>query len=262
MQLLSKSFRIFLVLVQHDIKLLSATLKSALLDSIAPLVTQTITFGYLFALLGMPKSMVAPIYLGSLLALFMQLGYSLAMRTGFDLTYNRFVDYHITLPVSKRWLFAAYMVNNMLEVLLISLPLISIGIAILHSQFDFSHANWIGVVIMYALTLAFFSSLFLALAYTAQLKWIMDNAWPRLLVPLWLFSSGLVIWKNTYAWNPSVAYVMLLSPFTYIAEGLRASMLGNENFIPWPYCALMLIIFIAINLFVLSLGIKKRLDPV
>src|SRR5581483_10133021 len=258
----NKNFRIFLVLLAHDIKLLSTNIFSAILDSVAPLIAQTITFGYLFPLLGMPSYMIAPIYLGGMLSLFMQLGFTLTIKTSYDLTYNRFIDYQITLPISKRWLFAAFIINNMIEVILITLPLFGIGIIILKPQFNLALTNWFGLTLIYFLILAFFSTLYSAIAYTAQLRWILDNAWPRVLVPLWSLSSAIVLWKKTFAWSPIIGYIMLFSPFTYVAEGLRSAMLDTPEYISWQICALMLLLFISINLSVFAYGIKKRLDPV
>lgn len=232
-----------------------------MLDCIAPLVTQTITFGYLFPIIGMPPSMIAPVYLGGMLALFMQLGFTLSMKTGFDLTYNRFIDYHITLPLPKRWLFGAYILNNMLEVALITFPLFGIGIFILKPQFNLAHTHWAGLFFTYLLVLAFFSTFYLTLAYTATLNWLLDNAWPRLLVPLWTMSSALVTWKKAFAWSPHIGYIMLLSPFTYVSEGLRSALLNNEDYIAWPLCCAIIILYIIVNLLILRFGIKKRLDP-
>jgi len=258
----STNARIFCVLISRNLFLFSRQLKSTLTDCIPPLFTQIITFGYLFPLIGMPSSMIAPIYLGSMLTLFLQLGYAMVMKTGFDLHYNRFIDYHITLPISKRWLFGSYIINHMLEVLLITLPLYTIGILVLHKQFDIAHINVYALTLMYLFILTFFSTFFLAISYTATVHWIMDNVWPRILVPLWWFSSALVTWKKIFAWSPSISYIMLFSPITYIAEGMRSALLGTDQFIGWHYCILILCGFIVLNVIALNYGIKRKLDPV
>lgn len=260
--LLSNNVYIFLALLSRDFKLLRANILSMFIDCIAPLITQVLTFGYLFPLLGMPTSMIAPIYLGSMLSLFLQLGFSAVMKIAFDLNHNRFIDYQITLPIDKRWLFASYIVNHVIELILITLPLYTVGILVLRANFDITHASLLGVICMALLIFLFFATFFYAIAFSFSLQWILENTWPRILVPLWWISGGLVMWKLVYAWWPFLGYLMLLSPFTYIAEGLRSSLLGTEKFIAWPFCALALVIFIAFNIFALKRGIIKRLDPV
>jgi hypothetical protein len=254
--------RIFFALLSRDIKLLSTHILSMFIDCIFPLTTQVLTFGYLFPLLGMPSSMIAPIYLGSMLSLFLQMGFTTVMKVAFDLNNNRFIDYQITLPISKRWLFASYITHHMIELALITIPLYVIGILILHNNFDMAQASVCGIICMALLIFVFFATFFNAIAFSFPLQWILENTWPRILVPLWWMSSGLVIWKLVHAWWPLLSYIMLLSPFTYIAEGLRSSLLGNEKFIAWQWCALALVGFIIINIFALKRGVKKRLDPV
>ncbi|MDR3550683.1 MAG: hypothetical protein P4L31_04675, partial [Candidatus Babeliales bacterium] len=106
-----KNVRIFQALISRDFKLLTKNYSSMLGDCLPILFAQTITFGYLFHLFGMPSSMIAPIYLGSMFSLLSQIGFTITLKTGFDLEYNRFIDYQMTLPLSKRWLFASFIAS-------------------------------------------------------------------------------------------------------------------------------------------------------
>jgi len=253
---------IFLVLLRRDFVVLQTNLLSIMLDFLPVLIVQVVTFGYLLPTLGMPASMVAPVYLSSMLALFLQFGFTFAIKTAYDLKYNRFIDYHMTLAISKFWLLASYTMSQVIEMLIVSLPLYTIGIALLHNHFNLAAIHIGAAICIYLLMLLFFATFFSALAYTFSITWIMDNAWSRFLTPMWLFSSSFVLWKQTYAWSKFTAYAMLASPMTYIAEGLRSSVIGGDAFIPWYLCALALVIFISINCICLFYGIKKRLDPV
>ncbi len=143
-----------------------------------------------------------------------------------------------------------------------TIPLFIIGIGILHNHFDFAAINWLGAVSMYMIIVTFFSTFFLAIAYTMKLEWILDNTWPRVIAPLWWMSAGLMIWQKAYTLWPHMGYVMLCSPFTYVAEGMRSVLLGDSQFISWHICIVMLMFFIAINCTAITYGIKKRLDPV
>lgn len=259
---LGRNFSIFLVLVRRDCKLLSSNIFSLALDCLPALFVQVVTFGYLFPLFGMPSSMIAPSYLGSMLGLFLQLGFTLTMKIGFDLEHNRFIDYQMMLPISRGWLFAAYTINNMIEIAVITIPLLTIGVILLHKFFIIASINWFVVAFMYALILIFFSTFFLAIGYTFNITWILDNVWPRILTPLWWVSGALMMWKKVHAWSPSIAYAMLASPMTYVAEGIRSAFIDNDQFIAWYICALVLMTCISINCVCFMYGMKKRLDPV
>lgn len=255
-------FRIFCVLLSRDIKWMQQNFSKTLIDCLAPLATQIITFGYLFPLFGMIASRIGAVYLGSILNLFIQLGYALVLKIAFDLTSNRFIDYHLTLPLPKRWLFASYIVSHMIETAIVTIPLIFGGVLFLQQYIPFSHIDFFGFSCILIAMLAFLSTFFLMLGYSLLLPWILNNIWPRILVPLWLFSAGLVPWKVVYAWWPSLGYVMLLSPITYIAEGLRSTLLGGTAYLPWQWCCLPLIGWTVLDILFLQNRIKKRLDPV
>lgn len=262
MKTMRNHFRIFCVLISRDIKKILHDFTTILLDSLPPLITQIIAFGYILPLLGMASSIVGAVYLGSILNLFVQLGYSFVLKTAFDLNSNRFIDYHLTLPLPKSWLFASYIIGHMIETAIITIPLIFGGIICLQQYIPLTNISLIGFSILFITMLGFLSTFFLMLGYSFQLSWILNNIWPRILVPLWLFSAGLIPFKKTYAWWPQLGYIMLLSPITYIAEGLRSTLIGGDAYISWQYCIAPLILCIICNSLLLANRIHKRLDPV
>ena len=262
MNTIGNHFLIFSALLSRDIKWMMHNFTNTMIDCLGPLITQIITFGYLFPLFGMEKSMVGAVYLGSILNLFVQLGYALVLKIAFDLNANRFIDYHLTLPLPKKWLFSSYIISHMIETALVTIPLIFGGILFLQQYIPLANINWIGFMCVFIAMLAFLSTFFLMLGYSFKLSWILDNIWPRILVPMWLFSAGLVPFKTVYAWWPQLGYVMLLSPITHISEGLRSSLIGTDNYISWEYCVIPLLLWTVLNIFLLTNRIYKRLDPV
>lgn len=255
-------FRIFCALLSRDVKYVTHRFIPIMLDCVGPLVTQIISFGYLFPLLGMDPSIVGAAYLGSLLNLFIQLGYSLVLKIAFDLKTNRFIDYHLTLPLPKGWLFASYIVSHMIETAIVTIPLVFGGIICLQHYIPISHISFAGFSILFLTMLGFLSTFFLMLGYSFKFTWILNNIWPRILVPLWLFSAGLIPFKKTFLWWPQLGYIMLLSPITYIAEGLRSTLIGGDAYIAWYHCIAPLVLWTIFNIIFLANRIYKRLDPV
>lgn len=259
---LRSNFYIFCALISRDIKWVKQNFITTMLDCLGPLITQIITFGYLFPLFGMLASMVGAVYLGSILNLFVQLGYALVLKIAFDLNANRFIDYHLTLPLPKKWLFASYIISHMIETAIVTIPLIFGGIVCLQQYIPLANINLLGFCAIFFAMLAFLSTFFFMLGYSFKLSWILDNIWPRILVPMWLFSAGLVPFKKVFAWWPNLGYVFLISPITYIAEGLRSTLIGGSDYIAWHYCVVPLACWTVINLMLLTNRIYKRLDPV
>lgn len=254
--------RIFWVLLSKDIKLLTARLDALFLDCIAPLVTQVLTFGYLFPLLGMPNSMIAPVYLGSMMTLLIQLGFTFLIRVAFDIKDTHFIDYQNTLPISKKWLFSSYIVSNMIETAIAAIPLITAGLLVLHNYVSFEHTSVIALLAVIIMNLLFFATFFLACAIYYDFNWLINNMWPRRIIPLLSLSASLVIWSKAYAWSPTLGIIMLFSPFTYAVEGMRSSILGSQEYLSPLTCLGSLALFISINIIVLTKGIRKKLDPV
>lgn len=258
----NRNVAVFMVIMRKNAARVFAKLPSLILDCLSPALGQLVMYGYLFPLLGMPESMVGPLYLGSMLPLFFQLGYSLTMHTGFDLESNRIIDYQITLPLSKRWLFATYIATNMLETALAIIPLLTLGIFLLPTHFSLATIMWGSLIVLFPIILLFFATFFLSIAYCYDFWWIRNNFWPRRMFPLFFISACLVPWYKAYAFWPLLSYCMLLSPLTYVAEGLRATLLGSSFYLPVYVSIPALCLFIGINLVVLTRSIRTKLDPV
>ncbi len=256
------NLRIFLALLHRDLLVLKQKWRGMIIDSVVPLVAQVILFGKLFPLLGMPASFIAPLYLGSITGFSFFFGFSLGLRIVFDIQYTRFIDYHMSLPLPKRWLFAQYVTYFMIETAAVTLPLILLGIILLGKSFTIVVTSWPLFFVSYILMLLFFGTFFLALSFHYDFDWFRENLWPRRLTPLFTLSANFFVWKSIYAFSPWISYLFLLNPVTYLAEGLRATLIGGDAFISPSICIPMTCIFITLAVLLLCVGIHKRLDPV
>lgn len=259
---LKDNLQIFSVLLSRDMKLFMGNLGNLFADLSMPLVAQILNFGYLFPLLGMPDTMIIPVYLGSMVNLFVQLGFAFTMRIAADINTNRFIDYQRTLPLPKRWLMGAYIVSNMIETAVIMIPLTCVGLIILRAHLSFAHVSYGALIAVLCVNLLFFATFFLACALYFNFNWLIDNIWPRLLSPMFCISAILIFFKPAYAWWPLLGYIMLLNPFTYVAEGMRSALLGSELYIAPGICIAALSLFIILNGLLIMRGMTKKLDPV
>ena len=226
------------------------------------LLLDVIEFGGLFPAMGVSYSLIAPLYVGSMTLQLLFQGMSFSLRSIFDVKFTRFIDYHMTLPLPKRWLFASYITYFCMEAAIITIPLFTLGIILLGSSFQTIAPNYLLFAILYLMTLIFNGLLFLGLSFYYQFEWLMQNLWPRRLSLLLMISPVFVVWYKIRVFSPRAASLMLLSPLTYSAEGLRATLIGGPDYISAYYCIIGLAAGIGLALLFLSRGVKKRLDPV
>lgn len=254
--------RVYWALVMRNVIVLQQRYRGALIDAGIPLMVEVIVFGSLFPLMGVPLPFIGSIYLGAqTMSIFFIIG-AFGFRNVFDLQYSRFIDYRLTLPLPKRWLFATYITYYVMEAFIVSIPLLTLGIMLLGSKFQAIQPHWFLFIVIYLMALCLYSLLFLGLSFHYEFHWYLQNIWPRRLSILLALSPIFYNWYAAYAFSPKIAYVMLLNPLTYVAEGLRTTLIGGPHFISPAYCILALAIWIGISILFLAKSIYKRLDPV
>lgn len=259
----NNNIRVFWALLRRDLKVLRSKLRSMLIDGAILVATNVLIFGKLFPLIGMPSHFVAPLFLGhSISMLLLSLGYSLGLKIVFDIQYNRFIDYHLTLPVSKTWLFLSYIVSFMIEAFIITIPLVTLGIVLLGDAFAAMTGNWFIFFGVFLLNLLFISTLFLSFSFYYDPDYFRDNLWGRRLIPLLLFSTTTLTWRTVANFLPRASKLFALNPFTHNTEALRAALLGGPEYLPLWFSVVGMIFWIGFNCWLLAQGIIKRVDPV
>jgi ABC-type polysaccharide/polyol phosphate export permease len=261
-RILSDNARIFCALIQRDMKVFGSKFKDAFIDGMCVVMLQVIMCGYLLPQMGMKPSLIAPLYISTFVLMLFTIGFSQSLRMVFDIKFNRYVDYLITLPLPKTWLFSTYIFSFMLETFLTTLPLITIGIFTLRQHFPLDQIQWLAFLAFYLLSLLFMSVFILALALSFSYQWYMDNIWPRILSPLLCIGAIFFTWHGINQFSPRMAQLTLFNPFTYIAEGIRTGLLGGSEYLPFTYCVPAVGLALVGAVLLLARGIKHRLDPV
>ena len=252
----------YLALVRRDCIVIRQQLRSALIDTTIRLFTEVLTFGALFPAMGVPHNLIAPLFVGAVTLQLLFFGMGFGIKILFDVKFNRFIDYRLTLPLPKRWLFAASITYFCLEALIVTLPLFTIGVILLGGAFAQMAPHWILFFVTYLLMLCLYGLLFLGLSLYYTFDWFMQNLWPRRLTFLLMMSPLFFVWYKAFEFSPWLARLMLLSPLTYTAEGLRATLIGGSEYIRPSFCIPMILVWIVLFTWFAASGIKKRLDPV
>lgn len=259
----ASNITILRALIARDMRVIKTRLSSLIVDGLILVVVAVLVFGNLLPMMGMPKQLIAPVFLGNSLSFFLaSLGYNWAMRMAYDLKFDRFIDYFLTLPLSKPWLFAYYILSFIIEVTIVTLPMVTIGIIALGNNFGPINGNFFMFLGMYFLSLLFWGLFFLGSAFVYDYQWFRNNMWARRIMPFFCSAPAFFTFKTITAIMPSMSKFMMLNPVTYIIEGLRASLLGGPEYLPITVClggSFMAIILLYARL---QHGIYKQLDPV
>lgn len=261
-QNIRNDFYIFCALTHRNIKVLGGKVVSLIIDGLFAVAINVLVFGYFLPIMGMPATLISPMYLGTAIMTLFHLGFILSMQTVFDLKFNRFIDYHLTLPISKTWLFGTYIVNFALEALSVTIPLLTFGVILLGSRFKILELSPLGACTNYLLGILFFGLFFLWLAFNYPYNWFVDNVWPRRLGPLFSFSCIFYTYKSIASFNPTIAKLFLLNPTAHVAEGLRRGIIGGDNFLPPLITISALVLSVIVMILLLVRALNKKLDPV
>lgn len=263
MNTFSCNSRIFCALIARDLKVLKLRLYNLIIDGLILVSVNVLVFGYLLPLLGMSTNLIAPIFLGNSLSFFLaSLGYSSATRLVYDLKFNRFIDYFLTLPLPKRWLVGYLISSFIIETAIVTLPLITLGIIGLGKNFGPINGNFIAFTIIYFFVLLFWALFFLGSAFNCDFQWFKSNMWARRIIPLFIFGSAFFTFKTVETIMPMLSKIMLLNPLTYLIEGLRVSLLGGTDYLSLSTCIIGIFVGILLMSVRLYYGIHKSLDPV
>lgn len=260
------SVRILKALITRDLYVLKRSLCGDLIDASVLVTIQIITYGYLLPLIGMPAKLIAPLFIGSgLFFIIITRGYAMAMRFAYKAPFEGFgiLEYYCTLPLSPWLMLSHYIITFIIETCIITLPIFFIGLKFLPIPITLSFFEWIILLLIYVQALIFWGTYYLATPFLYSFEWFRNNLWPRRLDPIICFSSTFFPWGAVYSTNPAVAALLLISPSTYMIEGLRGALhVTIEPALPLWVCIAIITILIVLCWFRLQRAIIKRLDPV
>lgn len=250
-------------LLARDMKVLKSRLGDLIIDGLILVAIAVLVFGNLLPMLGMEKKLIAPIFLGNSVSFFLaSLGYNWALRMVYDLRFDRFIDYFLTLPLPKAWLFAYYISSFIIEAMIVTIPMVTAGIIALGNNFGPINGNFILFFGMYFLALLFWGLFFLGSAFVYHYQWFKSNMWARRIMPFFALGPAFFTFNTIMHIAPLSGNLMFLNPVTYIIEGLRASLLGGNEYLSLSICLCGSIVVIGVMYVRLHYGIYKQLDPV
>lgn len=86
------------------------------------------------------------------------------------------------------------------------------------------------------------------------------NVWIRVMFPMWWMAGFNNNWAVSYKIAPIFSQILLANPMLYVMEGARAAVLGQEGFINYWVCVMVLLGSGAVLGFIGIKRFQKRLD--
>lgn len=261
-------WHIFFALIWRDYISFKQRVFSMLIDSSFIVLSQLFLMLFMFPRLGMPESLVPPLFLGTAtFFVLMSLGYRQFMFIAKDIEYGNGgeLTHSLALPIRPTLVVTALIIKFIIEAVIVTVPLLFCGILVLGDRLLLAlapNASFTLFFLMQLLMILFFGTFFLATILCNSFEWYLNNVWTRRLNGMFFLSAHLVTWYQVLGYSPVWAYLFLLNPATYLCEGLRSALLGSDQYIHPGICIAVTISIIFINCYRIKNGLIKKLDPV
>lgn len=257
------SWKAFYWRTRCDLYKFTRQMHNTFLDMIIPAAMGTIIWGYIMPVLGVPADFGGFVMLGWLVLYCSAMPYwEFGFRALMDLLGDRTLEYDLTLMMPAWLVFLRIAVSWFLKASLHNAFTILIVKLILGSRFDISSLIVSRYLLMYLLMNVCFSTFAALMVFCWKTTDQFQRFWGRVVIQL-IFLGGLqfpfiIVAKNL----PWASYLMLLNPFTYAYEGIRASVFGQQGYLNFWLCIAMIVAFTGVFMYLGMRFFKKRLDCV
>lgn len=256
---MSKTLQTFWALVQRDMAVFWPTWKDRFINALIWSSLMISVFEYIMPKMGL-KGLGQFMACGAIASWgFFEVTENIAKFIA-DLEGERSISYYLTLPVPQWVVFARLAVTNALQAMFISVLFLPLFKLLLRDAFMLTHLSiikFLAIFIMIHLFYGFFS-LYIAARMSSLNE--LGNVWLRIVYPLWWLGCFQFSWKALQEISPRLAQVDLLNPIVYGMEGIRASIMGQADFLNIWVCCGMLVLFTGCAGVIGIRRLKKRLD--
>ncbi len=178
-----------------------------------------------------------------------------------DLDGDKAIDYHLTLPLPSELIFVELILLYAFKSIIFSFVTFPLSVLILWNQINWQIFSWPKFILIFFTISLFTGSFFIFLSSITKNRRSLRKIGIRIILPLWFFGGGQFPWKIFYtSISKKFAYILLLNPWLYAMEGIHAAALGQEGFLPFWLC---FIVLLAASILFGTIGImrlKKYLD--
>jgi len=260
MKILKHQIRIFCLLLQTKFATINRVLTDKSIDFYIWEVCTLLVSGYLMQSFGL-SSDYGPFQLGSILAslgLFEMYGNAITLIS--DIEGERVISYYLTIPTNAITVLSSYVFYYTIINTIITIVAIPIAKIILLDKFILANVAWLQLLLF--IVLMNFVCATATLLFSAFIPSIdkVGRIWMRIIFPLWFLGGFNFSWFSVNAKIPWISYFMLLNPITYMTEGIRAALIGQDGNLNFWLCCVVLTITFGVTSILAYKALKKRLD--
>lgn len=179
-----------------------------------------------------------------------------------DFRGNRVIDYNLTLPIPSWMALMSKVVYYAISYIVITIIMLPVAKLFFWQKLDLTQISFIKLALITIFQSILYASFVLFPASLVKDIAQMRTVWARFIFPMWIMGGFQFSWMALHKALPLVAYINLFNPMMYITEALRTSLLGQEGYINFWLCLLIIILFSACSLYVSLRNLKRTLDYV
>lgn len=254
--------RLFFQLMRKDLWEFRRTYPTKFFDTCFLFFTNVIVFGYFMPEVGISENYGPFILIGAIASFGL---FDIVAQVGeliFDIEGDKTITFKLVMPVPYWIVFGQLAIKWAVNNFLLCIPLFLVGKLLLWETFVLKNIDFFRLLIIFPTICLFFG--FFSLWLTAVIKKLqsLSSLFLRFVNPLFMFGGYFFTWHDSFKLSPIVGYSILINPLIYAMEGMRAACLGQEGYLPFWNCFLVLWIFILVLGSYGVRSLKKRLDCV
>ena len=251
---------LLLQLLKRDLSVLSKEYASTLFNTGLLFFTNVVVFSYFMGKQGLSQKYGPFLMIGAISSFWLFQVINKVSKFIGDIEGDKTICFLVILPLSSTALFCYMAVYWALHSALFSFPLFIFGKILLFTRFDLTAVSYWRLLLIYLSSNLFYG--FFALWLSGVIKGLGDlsTIFLRYINPIFMFGAYFYSWKDVFALDHLIGYLLLLNPMVYIMEGMRSAALGPTPYLPFWICPLVLWSFI----FLLGKNgirrLKRRID--
>ncbi len=195
---------------------------------------------------------------GSTVWIFWPITWNINHAMLYDLKFDQFTQYQMSI-IHPRLVLLERLLFCTLVAFINTLPFLLVSKLILGDIFLTAHANWpqlITMILVASLTSA--ATTLCAVCYLEDVR--AANFVIRIFVPMNNLAGLFTPWHIMNKLSPTLGTLLRINPMLYILEGIRSTLLGGTEFIPFATCVPMLLGWTVIFMLLSFYFFKRKMD--
>jgi len=250
----------FKALLYADLIVFKKEILNKIIDNAIVVVINLLVMGFILQRFGLQSNFGLMMVGGLIPMTLLFYAYPFVFTTVGDIEGPRTISYYLTLPIPSGLILLKNACSIALQGFMLIATIIPLAKLVLGSQLDLTAISWGWLLIMSALSSFFFGVFSLWVISMIKNMSMLSSVFSRFIFPLWMLGGFQFSWQSIHLTYPWFSYIALLNPFIYTTEGIRASIIGQEEFLPFWSCVVAIIFFTVCFWCITYKRLKKRLD--